>query len=86
MRFMGEWDCQPVLVVAEFRVIRQHPHVIIENLDKPAVDFQNLLPAAALIRERTLAKRAQQRRVAGKHAHISVLARQLRFGHLLIDK
>lgn len=75
-----------MLGVREFRMIRQHPHMIIENLDKSAVDFQNLLPAAAPICERAFAQRTQQRRVSGKHAHIPVLARQLRFGHLLIDK
>jgi len=75
-----------MLGAREFRVIRQHPHVIIKNLDKPAVDFQNLLPAAAFISECTLAERTQQRRVSGKYAHIPVFARQFRFSHLLIDK
>ena len=42
----------------EFRMIRQYPHMIVENLDKPAIDFQNLLPAAGLIGERALAERA----------------------------
>ena len=68
----------------ELRVVGQYPHMIVENLDKPAVDLQNFLSAAALISQRAFAKRAQQWRMSGQNAHIPILAGQFRFGHLLI--
>ena len=58
----------------EFRVIGQYPDVIVEHLDKPSVDLQNLLPAAALISQSALTERTQERRMSRQDAHITVLA------------
>ena len=70
----------------EFRVIGQYPDVIVEHLDKPAVDLQNFLPAAALIGQSALTERTQKRRMPRQDAHITILARQFGFGNLLIDQ
>ena len=69
----------------EFRVIGQYPDVIVEHLDKPSIDLQNLLPAAALISQSALTERTQERRMSRKNTHVSVFTGQFGLSDLFVD-
>ncbi len=58
--------------------------MIVEDLDKSTFNFQNFARAAFRVSERSVAKNAEQGRVAGENTHVTVFTRQLGFGNLSV--
>src|SRR5579863_5837487 len=59
------------------RLIRQHPYMVVADLDVAAGDVQRFGLAGESIRQLAVAELAEQGGVAGEDAHFSILARNL---------
>src|SRR5947209_6513660 len=67
-------------------MVGQYANVILEYLDESTVDDKYLLAPASSIGEQSGRKSAQKRSMPGKNSHVAVLARDLRFRYLFVDK